>query len=1093
MKRTLNGGKLLAVAVSMLLVFPILALAQATSTILGVVKDASGGVVAGAAITVQSVETAQTRTVTTGDDGAYQVPALQAGHYTVRVEKAGFQTTQQQALTLDVAQTLTVNLNLQVGTSSQQVVVSGEATQIDTTTSTLGGLVNDAKIADLPLNGRNYIDLSLMQAGVEENLNQSSLGGMQGTVYSSNGAPTISNNFTLDGTSISNQSGWGTGSMSGTTLGVDGIKEYKVITNAFPAEYGMTMGSQMVMVSKGGSNQFHGDVFEYLRTSALNARNFFDPAKIPQFEKNNFGGSVGGPIRKDKTFFYAVYEGLRIKLGFSVNDIVPPAGCHALTGTLSNAQCSLIPVSAGAVPVSSITAPLQALYPIVPGSTHYSFSAPDTSNVNYGQIRIDHNFSASDSLFGRYTTDQSTQNTPTSGFSSTTTGGTAFPGFSSEGASRDQFLTLSENHIFSTALLNGVRISFSRTNFFTEPVYGTNLDPSAPPFVANTLLGGLSIGGLSGNGGGGSLFGGATDPTYHIQNIYSFADDVFYTRGKHELKFGTLVNRYEEPMGGVGFSGSVSYADYTHFLEAIPSRYAATTPGSDASKDYIFYTLGYYAQDNWRATSRLTVNMGLRYEFTTTPYELNNKAWVIRNHGLDPAPTQGPVFRNATKYNFSPRVGIAWDVFGDGKTSFRAATGIYYDIANYGNVFVQNAFGAPPLFTSTTINNGATTVIPFPIVFPANSVSKTINISNEYEVNQPTIFQLSTSIERQLPGNMALSLAFVHTRGTHLWTANEGNLTIPTFISPNGMEYWSNNLVSFTSGTPPVTQLGCENVVPSCRINPNYLSNQLTRTVGDSWYNGLQVSLNKRLSRGLEFQAAYTYSHSVDTTEGNLSVADCSSAGMDETPDPIHPLSGKGPSCFDLRHNVRFNLLYHFPNWNSNSFLTKISNGWWMGNIVSVQGGYPFTPLVGVNRSNSGVLENSLSEHASVGTATVVPGQVGPDGNLNNTNLTFIPFDPNTVTTGNPQQWFNPLMFAMAPMVPCPNIPTQTCGTLGTASRGMLRGPGLGTWDFSLVKDTALGFFGRSGQPAVPGGVLQYSEPRKFFAAQRDCLRRRHK
>src|SRR2546423_14442991 len=280
--------------------------AQQAGTILGVVKDASGGTVPEAKITVTNTDTSDARNAATGDDGAFRVPGLRPGHYSVRIEKDGFKTTTQTALNLDVAQELVINPTMEVGSATQEVTVTGEAPLVNTTESSLGGLVNDQQIADLPLNGRNYIDLTMLQPGVQENSHPVGGGaGASGTWYSSNGAPPRSNNFSIDGALMQNQYGAGPNSISATTLGVDGIKEYKVVTSMSSAEYGLSMGSQMVIVSKSGTNQWHGDVFEYLRNSSLDAANEYDTAagsggkRLPQFQRNNFGGSAGGPIRKD--------------------------------------------------------------------------------------------------------------------------------------------------------------------------------------------------------------------------------------------------------------------------------------------------------------------------------------------------------------------------------------------------------------------------------------------------------------------------------------------------------------------------------------------------------------------------------------------------------------------------------------------------------------------------------------------------------------------------------------------------------------------------------------------------------------------------
>ncbi|OFW37765.1 MAG: hypothetical protein A3J28_01850 [Acidobacteria bacterium RIFCSPLOWO2_12_FULL_60_22] len=352
-----------------------------TATVLGVVKDSSGAVVPGASLAIRNVETGQSRTATTGEGGAYRFAALPVGNYEIRVEHPGFQTVVRSGLVLTVSQEAVVNFALEVGGIEQTVAITAEAPLVNTTSGSLGGLVDERRVAELPLNGRNYIQLTLLQPGVMEHRTKSPGNETVGTWFSSNGAPVRSNSYLLDGAMIQGYGGTNTASMSGSTLGIEGIREYRVITNSSSAEYGMTMGSQMVIVSKGGSNTFHGSLLEYLRNDNLDARNFFDrktaltPGRLPEFKRNNFGGSFGGPIRKDQLFFFGVYEGLRERLGVTtLSNVIPPSA----------------KVEGGLVPqIAAVTRPLLALFPdpnLLPGN-QFTFPFSQPTREDYGQMR----------------------------------------------------------------------------------------------------------------------------------------------------------------------------------------------------------------------------------------------------------------------------------------------------------------------------------------------------------------------------------------------------------------------------------------------------------------------------------------------------------------------------------------------------------------------------------------------------------------------------------------------------------------------------------------------------------------------------------
>ena len=1159
--------------------------AQESGAILGTVRDTSGGTVPTAKVTVTNTDTNELRTVNSGEDGAYRVPGLKPGNYSVRVEKDGFKTMTQTSLVLNVASEIVVNPTMEVGSANQEVTVTGEAPIVNTTSSSLGNLINDQTISELPMNGRNYTDLTLLAPGIVM-ATHSGLGDA-GLWYSSNGAPPRSNNYMLDGAVTVTKNGTGPSSITGATLGVDGIKEYKVVTSMFSAEYGLLMGSQMVIVSKSGTNKWHGSAFDYLRNNHLDARNFFDPQpnlanhiltdasgnlqRLPQFKRNNFGGSFGGPFQKDKTFFFLVYEGVRVAQGDTIQNITLNSACHfvsngtqnaiigggplttiataalpagfsasdqqILKGPLANGPWHLVNAAAcnSGLPANQVVDPVvqpwigQFPFPNETGPSNNTFGGFSHARDDYAQLRVDHTFSDSDSVFSRYTIDDGVIHTPFLGGNlSLQDTGTGYPQYTNLGRSRNQYITLGENHIFNPNLLNSARLSFSRMiykNDFSQANTPMNPDfllqdnTSACNYGPNPVciwsgVPGLFTMGFNPGSGVTALTPPGTFPNYHYNNVWTLDEDVYYTHGKHSLQFGFLGTRMNQPhLQSKSIFGAITYGSLLNFMNDTAQNFNVVTPGVGASdpscdptlpcnqlsaqfgnsgfldRDHTWYTLGFYGQDDYRVTSHLTLNLGLRYEFMTPIKEMFNRQSTIVDirTSINASLVPNAIWQNSTYKNWSPRVGLAWDVFGNGRTSVRSGFGIYYDVGNIGALLTQNSTGVLPFVANTTLQQNIHITLPLLPLLKANSVPAGRSLQlGDYQDKSPHSLQYNLTVEQELPKGVGLSVSFVGRRGINLYTGLEGNPTLPnnlvngqlppktpaTYDVSKGLASCFNHVIPVdpVTGVPlpyPTDPVKFPNPLNDpgypCRVNPYFGSALFFTNAASSWYNSLQVNVTKHLGHGLMFQGAFTWSRSTDTTEGTRFNDDCGGpAQANFGHNPFNLALDYGPSCFDISKAAHLNVIYHLPSVSSNGFLAKFTNGWWVGNLVSIQGGNPFVPIVNNDRSFSGIVSQNPSSVVSLNTApssltvkctgTAPVFYKGPACSGGSATINFIPYDPNTVITGDPNQWYNPLMFGVPAL-----------GHLGTAPRSILRGPGLGTWDFSLVKDTKVGFLGEEG------------------------------
>jgi hypothetical protein len=949
------------------------------------VQDPSGGVLPGVTVTATNVGTSLVRTGVTGAEGRYVVPALPPGRYDIRAELSGFKPHVRRDLELTVAESLVLNVTLSIGDVAIEEVVIGATPLVNTASSELSYLVGTEAMERLPLNGRSYTDLALLQPGVLAFPHRD--GGSvvaHGLGMSVNGQDPRSNVYLLDGTLQNDFTNGPAGSAAGTALGMETVREFRVEANAYSAEFGRNSGGQINVLTKSGTNQFSGSVFEFHRNEALDARNYFDVAEKPEFHRNQFGGTIGGPITPDRTFFFFGYEGLIERLGRTISTVVPD----------DNARLGILP--SGNIGVDAAVAPYLNEYPrangpsLGQGLAVFNFPFRQTLDQHFVQGRLDYNFSAGRQFFARYTLDDTDQFLPTD-----------YPQFPRNFISRNQFFTGEYRQVFSTNTLGTARVGFSRTRI-GQNVSADTTHP-LPEFVpGRDIMGDIDVAGLR-------RFGPQTSGNLRLtQNVFSLQNDVVHTRGRHLLKAGALVEHYQDNMVNPTFSlGIYAFPNLERFLRNQPNNFIGLTPEAQFDRYWRFTLVGLYLQDDFQVTPRLTLNGGLRYEFSTLPEEKYGRDVALPD--LSAAePTIGQLYENPTFTNLSPRAGLAWDILGDGRTALRGGYGLYFNTNNHQNLIVtvtNPPFTPRPVVVNPTFPNP-----------PFNQAGAISIRPIQYDLESPKVHVYNVNVQRELWWRTAVTAGYAGARGFNLLRSNDINTAIPAFL-PDGTPF-------VAQGTP--------------RRNRSFSTIELKSSDGESWYNALILDLRRRWSNGFSVQSSYTLSKSEDTTQASTFFSDATNGTTTAMPE-YSPDYNKGPSDFDVRHNWVLNFAWELPFANGLTGVpAAVLDGWSLSGIWTMRSGQPLTVFVAANRSRS-LWNPSRGPGIGQDRPHYAPG-----------------YGPDSAVLGRPDRWFDPAAFALQP-----------AGFLGNTGRGDFTGPNLRTLDLSLTKQASWRRLGANGRVEI--------------------------
>ncbi|HSL23921.1 MAG TPA: TonB-dependent receptor [Vicinamibacterales bacterium] len=958
-----------------------------TATLLGTVTDNTGAVVPGATVTVRNVGTDRTWSHVTEGDGRYREPLLPVGTYEIRVELAGFAPQVRRGVQLTVGSEVTINFVLSPASLQEDVIVTGEAPVVQTSSSEVGALVDQKQIQQLPLNARDVQQLAILQPGVQS---QSAYNGLYGANISVRGSRPEQNRYLLNGVDAGTTFGTAPVSAANIIMGVEGLQEFSVLTSDYSAAYGTKQGGVINMITKAGTNNFRGSLYEFHRNEKFDSKNYFDQGDIPPFQRDQFGASFGGPIARGKTFFFANYEQFRQRLGLSHVGIVPDE--RARQGYLPDPDRPGREIFVGVAPQMQ---PYLALWPrgngrVLGDGTMEYFSNPEQSiDERYFTTRVDHALTSKDNFWTVLTGDWSESLTPEES------------GSFGAHAARDKLIWSAQNsHVFSNNLVNSVRVGVNWNRYLDENDPLVDIDRAMyigpDPFLTPSGHGqfpGIEVGELSG------LAGSGNGPVWYDHLGINIDAEFNFTRGAHSFQFGGTWSRSMDDGSYVAEQarGETLFDTLEQFMRGRASRVNIILPGSYGESNFRSQLGSVYVEDSWRASSRLTVNLGVRWEALLQMDEANGKVSNLRGGPTDTAPTIGNPILEAEKNNFAPRFGFNWDVFGDGRTSVRGGGGVFHN--QISPFSLRELTNNVPFTTQVSILNA-----PWPNVFDAYSPSTAPPDFGavEFQPKTPVLYSYHLSVQRDLGKRTAVTVSYVGSQGRNLPSGtivnnDFGNRLVPQVLD-DGSYFW------------PTGQR---------RPNQNFGRIGYGQFIYESSYNALQFSVERRVAEGLAFTGNYTWSDCIDDVSGELNVAVQNTGAGTVLQYARDPKSGRGNCSFTSVHSGNITTTWDLPGRDLGGALGAVFGGWRWSTITTLQSGLPFNITTGFNRSRQNVANNALGDRPNWAASC----------------------NADSVIRGGVQQYFDPNCFELPPP-----------GFLGNVPARVLRGPGLITSDWSFAK-----------------------------------------